>query len=220
MFRRIFKIALLVVASLVTLVVLSIGAILFGSKNPEAFFNWVYKHPMGFFNKDPNALLVASVADLTPGKALDVAMGEGRNAVWLATKGWDVTGFDISDEGLNQAQERAGKAGVTIDTVHSTSEDFDYGHERWDLIVLSYAFTPVPDEAYVARLRDSLKPGGLLVYEHYQQSSGSRVPGAIHSGEAEKVFKDFRILRYEEPVERGDFAFRMKQPLIQLVATR
>jgi len=122
---------------------------------------------MGFFNKDPNALLVQTVSNLPSGKELDIAMGEGRNAVWLATKGWPVTGFDISDEALQQAEERARKAGVTIKAIKAASVTFDYGHERWDLIVMSCAFTPVPDAGYIARLRDSLKPGGLLVFPFF-----------------------------------------------------
>ena len=220
MLRRTLKIALLIVALLAVIGGL-IGYFfrgLMGDK-PQAFFNALYKHPMGYFSKDPNTLLVETVSSLKPGKALDVAMGEGRNAIWLATKGWDVTGFDISDEALRQAVERARRAGVTINTVQAASENFDYGHDKWDLIVMSYAFAPIQDAGYVARLRDSLKPGGLLVFEHYQRTSAS-VPGTLSRGQAKETFREFKILRCEESAMRGDWVFRLKLPLVRLVATR
>ena len=150
--KRILKIGLLIVVLLIVLAGVGsyLGRRALLGDNPQAAFtraafNWLYKHPMGFFNKDPNAPLVETVSSLKPGKALDIAMGEGRNAIWLATKGWDVTGFDISDEALRQTEERAGRVGVTIKAIKAASESFDYGHEQWDLIVMSYAFTPVPE---------------------------------------------------------------------------
>jgi hypothetical protein len=84
---------------------------------------------------------------------------------------------------------------------------------------MSYAFTPVPDTGYIAKLRDSLKPGGLLVFEHYQVTS-FHVPGATRTGEAAKAFRAFKILKCEESVTRGDWQFQRKQPLVRLVAAR
>ncbi len=215
MLKRILKIT---VICLISLIVLGGAGVYWlgrtAEKKPQALFNWIYKHPMGFFTKDPNAFLVETVSDKAPGKALDIAMGEGRNAVWLAMKGWDVTGFDISDEALRQAENRAGKAGVKINAVKAASETFEYGHEQWDLIVMSYVWAPIRNADYIARLRDSLKPGGLLVFEHYRKSYGAQ------PGETRKDFGEFKILRYEELVAQSDWVFQAKQPLVRMVATR
>jgi hypothetical protein len=94
------------------------------------------------FTLEPNAFLVRVAKSLKPGKALDIAMGQGRNAVYLATQGWDVTGYDIADEGLRIATENAAKMGVRIKTAHATFEGFDYGKERWDLIYFVYTDAP------------------------------------------------------------------------------
>ncbi len=109
----------------------------------------------------PNRLLVEAVERLSGGDALDVGMGQGRNAVFLAQQGWQVTGFDPSAVGLQQARENAAKVGVEIKAVQSGAEYFDYGRERWDSIAIIY-----PIEKFsVFRVRDALKPGGVVVIE-------------------------------------------------------
>src|SRR5690348_13287570 len=77
-----------------------------------AFFDRTYSTATPRFNTEPNALLAETVRDLKPGRALDVHMGQGRNAVYLATKGWEVTGFDFSEGGVAAARRAAEKAGV------------------------------------------------------------------------------------------------------------
>jgi 2-polyprenyl-3-methyl-5-hydroxy-6-metoxy-1,4-benzoquinol methylase len=91
------------------------------------------------FDTKPNRFLVEAVEGLRPGKALDVDMGQGRNAIYLASRGWDVTGFDVADAGLEKARAQAAAAGVTINAVHASDEEFDFGRERWDLIAIIYA---------------------------------------------------------------------------------
>ena len=66
------------------------------------------------FNHNPNAFLVECVRNRKPGKALDVGMGSGRNALYLASHGWDVTGFDIADVGVVQARKKAKTLGVRL----------------------------------------------------------------------------------------------------------
>ena len=63
------------------------------------------------FNHEPNAFLVEMLRTWKPGRALDVGMGQGRNAIWLAKQGWNVTGFDLSDAGVKLAQEKASERG-------------------------------------------------------------------------------------------------------------
>ncbi|MBV9947401.1 MAG: methyltransferase domain-containing protein, partial [Myxococcales bacterium] len=87
----------------------------------------------------PSAFLVRMVSGRSPGRALDVAMGQGRNTLYLASQGWQVTGFDISDEALRQARVSAEARKLRIDIVNADMDTWDYGSERWDLVALIYA---------------------------------------------------------------------------------
>ena len=186
------------------------------------FFNFIYRHQsQAAFNHEANGLLVETVANLAPGRALDIAMGEGRNAVYLAGRGWDVTGFDVSDEALEQANARAAKAGVRARFLREGSQTFDYGHEQWDLIVLSYAFAPIHDAAYIRRLRDSLKPSGVIVFEHYIRPPGmGRDTGTPDRGELLRLFSGFEIRRHEEVQAASDWQGRRRAALARLVAVK
>jgi 2-polyprenyl-3-methyl-5-hydroxy-6-metoxy-1,4-benzoquinol methylase len=107
----------------------------------------------------PNAFLVESVKELKPGKALDVGMGQGRNAIHLAGKGWQVTGFDLSPSAIRLAHAEAQKAGVTITALERSDEQFDFGTDEWDLVVLSY----VEFRHLMDRIWKGLRPGGHVV---------------------------------------------------------
>lgn len=143
-------------------------------------FNNIYKSATPGFSTQPNALLVSTVEDRTPGRALDVGMGQRRNSVFLALKGWDVTGFDISDEGLAMARKNAELAGVKLNAIRETDEAFDYGSDQWDMIVFMYEPFPVTSAAYVERLRKSMKSGGMIVIESFgeEATTPSRPPAA------------------------------------------
>jgi len=66
-------------------------------------------------------------------------MGRGRNSIYLATIGWDVTGYDMASDALGVAQSYAREAGVKIRTVEAKHDSFEFGENQWDLIVCSYA---------------------------------------------------------------------------------
>jgi 2-polyprenyl-3-methyl-5-hydroxy-6-metoxy-1,4-benzoquinol methylase len=126
-------------------------------------FDRIYSSDRPSFSQQPSTVLVEAIEGLTPGRALDVAMGQGRNALFLAQRGWTVTGFDVSDKGLAVAQANAKKAGVSVTTRRSTIEDFDYGDAQWDLIALIYVPHSAHEGAAMTRLARALTPGGLLV---------------------------------------------------------
>jgi 2-polyprenyl-3-methyl-5-hydroxy-6-metoxy-1,4-benzoquinol methylase len=134
-------------------------------------------------------------------------MGQGRNAVFLAMKGWDVTGFDISDEGIAVARKNAERAGVKINAVRETDEAFDYGSSQWDLIVFVYNPLPVTTAAYVERLRKSLKAGGIIVIEGpgAEVTQAARASTAIDPGHLLAAFKDFRLLYYQDTIAKSDW---------------
>ncbi|MBC7924327.1 MAG: methyltransferase domain-containing protein, partial [Bryobacteraceae bacterium] len=152
------------------------------------------------FNTKPNKLLVSAVKDRPAGEALDVAMGQGRNSIFLAMQGWQVTGFDVAEAGLAKARQLAESGGVKIKTVLSSDEDFDFGQSRWDLIVAIYAM----EKRSVHRIRNALKPGGMVVVEAGHKSA-SGAPFEYESNELLRIFKGFRILRHEEVTDLPDW---------------
>jgi SAM-dependent methyltransferase len=136
-------------------------AILPGAQS--ATWNQIFAHDTGFEHA-PNKLLVDSVRGGTPGAALDVAMGQGRNALALAALGWHVTGVDISEEGVHQARAAAAARGLGIDTVITDLATYDYGVAKYDLVAMIYAYPALDRLADVQR---AVKPGGLFVYEFF-----------------------------------------------------
>jgi 2-polyprenyl-3-methyl-5-hydroxy-6-metoxy-1,4-benzoquinol methylase len=157
------------------------------------------------FNTQPNAFLVEMVKGRKPGGALDVGMGQGRNAIYLAQQGWTVTGFDPADKAVAQANATAAKLGVKLTAIIQGSEDFDFGENRWDLIVLSYV--TVRDIA--DRVVRALKPGGIVVVEafHRDVTRDRPVGGGVvfDSNELLNLFGKLRVLRYEDADATSDF---------------
>jgi 2-polyprenyl-3-methyl-5-hydroxy-6-metoxy-1,4-benzoquinol methylase len=176
-------------------------------------FDKLYSRPDAPFKHDASQYLARAIADLKPGKALDVAMGQGRNALFLASKGWDVTGYDLSEGGLQQARAAAATAGLKITTVRDSHESFDYGREQWDLIVETFAFTDLSDAAYRIRVVDSLKPGGVLVIEGFGDPSGTSKNNLL------ALFRELRVLSYENRPDIADWSLK-KAPLERIVAQK
>jgi len=160
-----------------------------------------------WLTSEPNAFLAQMVKGRKTGKALDVGMGQGRNSIWLATQGWDVTGFDPADQAVAAAQEEAKRRGVIIHTEVTTMEQFDFGEGRWDLIAVIYAGC----SSIAPQLQKALKPGGILVEEafHTDALKTLKVGGSLcKPGELPSAFQDLRVIRYEEPIATPDFAPR------------
>ena len=104
----------------------------------ENVWNSIYENRLGF-SQEPNKLLVAAVSGISPGHALDVATGQGRNGLYLASQGWKVTGVDFSMEGLRQAREVASARHVDFDPVYANLDDYDFGVDKWNLVTMIYA---------------------------------------------------------------------------------
>lgn len=122
------------------------------------------------FTRKHSISLDVAIRDIPPGKALDVAMGEGRNTLFLARNGWETTGFDIADEALDSARIRAARENLKVDVVVATRETFDFGSEKWDLIAVMYSDVIcgrccAHDNEFIAIIKSALKPGGRFVYE-------------------------------------------------------
>jgi SAM-dependent methyltransferase len=112
----------------------------------------------------PNRFLVAEVADLAAGRALDLACGEGRNAVWLAERGWDVVGVDFADVALAKAAQLAAQRGVALELVHADLRDYEPEPRAFQLVCVLYLQLPAEERRGVlARAADALAPGGTFV---------------------------------------------------------
>jgi SAM-dependent methyltransferase len=116
---------------------------------------------------EPNEFLPPEVEGLAPGRALDLACGEGRNAIWLATRGWQVTGVDFSQVGLDKGRALGQERGVEVEWVCADVTGF-VGDEPFDLVVVFYLQVPAEQRraALVGAAR-GLAPGAtLLVVGH------------------------------------------------------
>ena len=128
--------------------------------------DWNRKHGEAgpLFGVDPNRFLVAEVDGLRPGRALDLACGAGRNAVWLAERGWRVTGVDFSDVALGKAAELAASRGVDVEWVVADVLDHEPEPAAFDLVALLYL--QLPRAALLRAVRSAARaaaPGGTLV---------------------------------------------------------
>ena len=177
----------------------------FGARAEVERWNQILTAEKPRFNTAPNGFLVEMVKGRKPGTALDVGMGQGRNGIWLAQQGWDVTGFDPADKAVELARQTAQKLGVQLKTEITTSEKFDFGERRWDLILVSYAGA----RGMTDIVQRALKPGGIVVVEafHRDATKGSNIGAAVvfDTGELPSLFPQLRVVRYEEPVTAPDF---------------
>jgi SAM-dependent methyltransferase len=123
------------------------------------------------FGTEPNEFLKAQ-AHLLPasGAVLSVADGEGRNGVWLAGRGLDVLAIDWSPSALAKALALAGQRGVTLRTQQADIVRWEWPVEQFDVVAGIFFQFLTPDERHqvFARMRDALRPGGLLLIEGYR----------------------------------------------------
>lgn len=165
-------------------------------------------------NWKPNAFLVDMVRGRKPGRALDVGMGQGRNALWLAGQGWETTGYDPAERAVAAAMEAATKAGLKLSTVIATDKQFDMGTAKWDLILLSY----VGIRENVDKVIRALAPGGIVVAEYFHQDKAN-APGGLSDNELPRLFDSLRILRYEDTEAVADFSME-KSRIVRICAEK
>ncbi|MDF1567277.1 MAG: class I SAM-dependent methyltransferase [Spirochaetaceae bacterium] len=168
------------------------------------------------YGTTPLPFLKEEASHLTPGKALCIGAGEGRNAVWLAERGFETTALDISRVGLEKAEKLARSRGVGLTTETADAAAFIPGNRRWDLITIFYLHLPPRSRFEVyRRALTALAPGGRIILQGFtprQIGRGTGGPGGggepnpaddsrlkfIEPEELKEYFSDLEILRLEE----------------------
>ena len=135
-------------------------------------WNERYSQPGHLWSARPNRFLVAETSDLAPGRALDLACGEGQNAVWLAERGWKVVGVDFADVAIAKARARAARDGVAAEFTVADVLEYEPEASAFDLVLLLYFHLP-PDELRIvlARAAAALVPGGTLLVIGHDRSN-------------------------------------------------
>lgn len=136
---------------------------------------------------NPNGTLVAEVADLAPGRALDVGTGEGADALWLAEHGWAVTATDISDNALARVRAEADRRGLDMTLLRADANArAPYGAEAFDLVSLQYgSFARTPDERGLRSLLGAVAPGGTLLVVHHDLTT---MRGPVDAGAGTRMY--------------------------------
>jgi SAM-dependent methyltransferase len=153
--------------------------------------------------KEPNPFLKKYIHLIPIGKALDIASGEGRNAVFLAQRGFEVDAMDISGKGLKKAQKLAREQGVKIKTFLVDLDQYQIEKERYDLIANFYYLK----RRLIPRIKKGIKKGGRVIFETYlleHRTLGTEGPKQakyfLKPNELLRLFKNFRILFYREGI--------------------
>lgn len=162
----------------------------------------------------PDPLLVSAhdefLSEQPAGKALDVAGGVGRHAIWLAERGWQVRLLDISEVAMEQTKEnmKTVQPGLISTEVVDLSTGQNLGHEQYDLIMVFFFLQRDLFPAFMA----ALKPGGYLVYKTYTTEQRRFAGGPSHPmfllerNELLHAFQSLRILHYHETIRQKGVA--------------
>lgn len=166
-----------------------------------------FREPGYRLGKEPAAFLVEVLPELTRahpgGRVLDLAMGEGRNAVFLASQGFCVTGVERSTTAIDKARTLAAEGGVTIECIQADLENYLLPAECYEIVICFYYL----DRKLFPAIVRALVPGGWLVYETYTREqlrhpSGPRHPEhLLEPGELRRAFPSFEVRVYREATE-------------------
>lgn len=168
------------------------------------------------WSAEPNRFLVAEVSGLPPGRALDLACGEGRNALWLAARGWDVTAVDFSEVAIAKARERAAGEGLQVELVCDDLLAYEPETGAYDLVLVFYLQLQAGELAAVlAKAAAALAPGGTFLLVGHDSSNltdgwgGPSDPSVLYTPEDVvsslgdlEIEKAERVLRDVEEAER------------------
>lgn len=179
-----------------------------GFDDSRAFWNQRFAAEEYIFGRDANVFLQSQRSLFAPGmRVLDVATGEGRNAVWLAQLGCEVLGIDISPLGLAKARRFAAERGVSVHFEEADVRTWPWPSQRFDAVVSIFIQFAGPSErgAVFGGMREALRPGGLVVLQGYtprqiefKTGGPPQVEHMYTRALLEEAFAGFEILHLRE----------------------
>ncbi len=177
------------------------------SKSTKNLWDSRYSRRNFVYGKTPAKFLSDNYSHIPfGGKVLDMGMGEGRNAVFLAQKGYQVVGVDISSVAVKKANILAKEFGVSLKTIVASLKKYKFRPGSFDAIVNFYWV----DRSMVENMRKWLKPGGILLYEAYTENQTKIDPSidksdTLKEGELLSMFPEMKVLKFEEPLHIDAF---------------
>ena len=147
--------------------------------NERDLWNNRYRQDNLAWGAAPNQFVAERLGGLPPSRVLDLGCGQGRNAIWLAARGHEVTGVDVSDVAIARAEELAAQAGVTVSFIAADVRIWDAEPESFDLVLLAYAQAPPPVRvALHQKAARALSPGGrVFLIAHHRRNLDEGIGG-------------------------------------------
>ena len=179
--------------------------------------DWDDRHRAGDFEGEgPNPTLVAGVAGLRPGSALELAAGSGTNAVWLASQGWRTTAVDWSPVGLANGKAKADAAGVRVEWLERNLFDWFPPRRAFNLVVLVYLHLPPKERApvYARAAAAVASDGRLLIVGHDRQhgAAGQGGPDTDRLFTADEIGRELLAVQTDLVIERAEVVRRVPPP--------
>lgn len=170
-------------------------------QDSERFWDERYRGEEAVPERGPADFLVEH-RDLLPGsgRALDVAMGTGRNALYLASLGYEVTGIDVSGVAVARCREEAARRGLAVEAVRADLESYDLPTAAFDVVIDFYYL----QRDLAPRIEAALRPGGILVFESFTTEQRRHGWGPqqdaflLQPGELRSLFPTLKELTYRE----------------------
>ena len=170
------------------------------TQDPRKTWEKRYTAPDYQPNMEPVPFLVKMIQGLPPGQAICLAAGTGRNAIFLAQNGYQVTAIDISQAALHWCDQISAKLGVEVNTLEADLLAFDLGNEVWDLATNLYFYEP----SIFQGLKKAIRPGGHILFQTYSKAQKKFERGPrndaflVDPQDLEGKFKDWEMIYFEE----------------------
>lgn len=184
-------------------IVVNVTSALFASEQDRLFWNKRYDTETYILGKEPVEFLKEHINILPRGKALDIAMGEGRNAVFLAKNGFEVDGCDVSDIAVKKTLKLATENNVRVNAFVADLEIYKLPKDAYDVVACFYYL----QHGLIPQIKEALKPGGMVIYETYTIENWERgfegpknKDYLLKTNELLNLFKDLTIIYYRELV--------------------
>ncbi|QPJ61072.1 MAG: methyltransferase domain-containing protein [Candidatus Nitronauta litoralis] len=176
---------------------LSIALPVIASPSDQERWDSKYENEVYIFGTEPISFIRDNLKLLPKGKVLDIAMGEGRNGVYLAANGFEVEGIDISEVGLKKAHKLAAQNNTRIATRVVDLENAQLEKDKYDVVLCTYYM----QRNLIPQMKAAVKKGGMVVFETYNEDylkyRKFNPEWVLKHNELLELFKDFKIIRYQ-----------------------